>query len=130
RGGALKHFNSVPPAEPGFIWTAGYLRHVKTIRSDGELVGFLATRTDLGSILSVIEVLLLIGGGVLVLSIVLALIFANRLQEVFTGPLLRLVSVAKAVSIDGDFSRRAQPGNEDEIGALVCSFNDMLATVE
>jgi|GEM_PF-2590376 len=60
----------------------------------------------------------------------LALLFASRLQIIISKPLTKLTEVARRVSQQKDYSVRATKLGEDEIGALVDSFNTMLSTIE
>src|SRR5690606_28359702 len=53
-----------------------------------------------------------------------------RLQKTISAPILRLVRLTKQVSAQENFSLRARQHGEDEVGALIDSFNDMLAQVE
>ncbi len=59
-----------------------------------------------------------------------AYVFAWFLQRSISGPILRLSAVASSVTEQLDYSVRAVPENQDEIGQLVDRFNHMLATIE
>lgn len=67
--------------------------------------------------------------GALVSSL-LALLLASKLQKFISGPILRLVDVAKRVTSEHDFSVRAVREGDDEIGWLIESFNEMLHQIE
>ncbi|MBX3169956.1 MAG: response regulator [Candidatus Eremiobacteraeota bacterium] len=60
----------------------------------------------------------------------LVLLASFRFQSWLTRPILRLAGLAKAISKDNDFSRRAQTEREDELGSLYTSFNQLLEQVE
>src|SRR5207247_175581 len=47
-----------------------------------------------------------------------------------SGPLLQLSDTARVVSDKKDYSVRAQKHNEDEVGVLIDSFNEMLAQIQ
>ena len=60
----------------------------------------------------------------------LVLLASFRFQSWLTRPILRLAALAKMISRDNDFSRRAKTNREDEIGSLYASFNQLLEQVE
>jgi len=53
-----------------------------------------------------------------------------RLQQVISQPILQLSQTARAVSERKDYSLRAQRQNQDEVGTLIVSFNEMLAQIK
>lgn len=61
----------------------------------------------------------------------LSALAALKLQDIISGPVLRLADVAQRVSRDGDYSVRApEPAGDDEIAALFHAWNEMLAQIE
>lgn len=60
----------------------------------------------------------------------LCLLASFRFQSWLTRPILRLTSLAKSISEDNDYSRRAESHRDDELGSLCASFNHMLEQVE
>ena len=72
---------------------------------------------------------LLILGGVMVLSLLVAAIVSLWLQGSVTGPILAVTRVAKKIVRDRDFMLRAKRTTDDEIGTLVDAFNAMLEEV-
>jgi signal transduction histidine kinase len=69
-------------------------------------------------------------GGVMMASLILALLITIWLQKALTKPLFAVTNVAREVMQRRDFSLRAEKFTEDEIGILVDAFNDMLGEVE
>ena len=67
---------------------------------------------------------LLILSLVLLLTVLLAILAALTAARRMVAPLSRLSSATQQVAA-GDFSRRVEAGERDEIGFLVSSFNDM-----
>jgi signal transduction histidine kinase len=59
-----------------------------------------------------------------------ALAFAMRFQRIVAGPLTALASTASDISRRGDYSVRAQPIGQDELGQLILAFNDMLRQIQ
>ncbi len=122
-------FIKVPPL--GYRWSISNLQYTKPIGSAEEArLGWLTVQIDLALLRSAMVFSLLTGLAILLLSISIAFVVSNKLQAVFSEPLLALVGLANLVSQDGDYSRRAERYNEDEIGQLIDSFNGMLGKIE
>lgn len=96
----------------------------------GERVGTVTLSGDLGEMRDRLwnygKIVLL----VMVLSFGVAYVIARRLQYVVSAPLLDLAALAKQVSLDQNYSVRAQESSRDEIGYLVEGFNNMLSQIE
>jgi len=67
---------------------------------------------------------------VLLWSIIASLLFAWLLSHYITKPLSKLTSIAKSISVQSNYSIRAQKNSSDEIGDLTDCFNLMLETIE
>ena len=101
------------------------------ITLDGQRLGTLYLRADFSPTLNAL--LKLYGsilGAVLFVSLVLVLLLANRSQRLFTAPILHLAEVLHEVAERGDYSLRATPMNNDEVGDLTNAFNDMLRQIQ
>ena len=70
-------------------------------------------------------ILFLIGGGLVLVSFLLAL----RLQRYVSAPILNLAKLTSQVSARNDFSLRAPVDGEDEIARLARGFNHMLDVI-
>ncbi len=102
----------------------------KIYTNKNKFVGTVYIRSDLeafykhlfwaGSIITII----------MILSLLLALILAFKFQKVLTAPIDSLLGTMKAVSKFQDYSLSARKMNNDELGILVDSFNDMLAQMK
>lgn len=67
---------------------------------------------------------------IIILSLLFALILALKFQKVLTAPIDSLLATMKAVSKFKDYSLSARKVNNDELGTLVDSFNEMLAQIK
>jgi signal transduction histidine kinase len=63
-------------------------------------------------------------------SLIVALLLSSRLQATLTQPIVEVAELARRVVEKRDYSLRATPTTEDEIGTLVLAFNDMLSEIE
>jgi signal transduction histidine kinase/CheY-like chemotaxis protein len=72
---------------------------------------------------------LLILGGIMALSLLVAALLSLWLQRSVTGPILAVTGVAQKIVRDRDFMLRARRTTDDEIGTLVDAFNAMLVEV-
>lgn len=93
---------------------------------ENECIGTLCIYYSLRAVrlrlLSYVSVML----AVLLFSITVAWILANRLQRQVSGPITHLTATADRVSREKDFTLRAEGESKDEVGALVEGFNTML----
>ena len=68
--------------------------------------------------------------GVLLLSLVVALIISSRLQRLVSEPVLKLAETARRITEANDYSMRAENLSKDEIGRLADDFNGMLDQIQ
>ena len=97
---------------------------------DHETIGTVYIRSDLGELEARLRRYAIIGLGVLLMASLAALSLASRLQRLISGPLTRLADTTRRVTVDRDYAVRAEKVGEDEIGALIDDFNDMLAQIQ
>ena len=106
------------------------LRISRPMLQDGEKIGTIVLTADLkqlhASLLLDAFVVLLI---VMVAGLV-ALLFASRLQKVVSEPIGRLATTMKHLSVVKDYSQRVENSGDDELGALICGFNEMLDQIQ
>ncbi|HEY8025620.1 MAG TPA: ATP-binding protein [Burkholderiaceae bacterium] len=101
----------------------------KPIVQDGAFIGTVYLRADfalLDKVLGYLE----IASVVLLVAMLSALVFSLPLQRSVTDPVLAIADIARDVVARRDYSRRAHKTSNDEVGALVDSFNNMLAEIE
>lgn len=107
--------------------------HVEISRAivlDGQTIGFLRLVSDLDYINQRKQVLLATGALAISLSFLIAIFLSSRLQAVISAPVLHLAGVMKSVSAQRNYSIRAEPHGEDELGSLIEGFNAMLAQIQ
>ena len=67
---------------------------------------------------------------VLIVSVFATYLISSRLLRVVTDPIVRLSEIALDVAARDDYSLRATVESNDEVGALVSTFNDMLNGIQ
>ena len=115
-------------AAQGNLRSAEILRPVTT--DDGKIVGYVYLATELDEMWARFRAQLLALTTMFVLAGGAALLLSSRLQRVVSRPLADLSQTASAISTQGDYTLRATPGNEDELGTVVATFNTMLDRIE
>jgi signal transduction histidine kinase/DNA-binding response OmpR family regulator len=102
----------------------------RDIRLDGESIGSVFIRMDLGELHDRARTYLVLLGLVFLVAGLLALPLAAGLQRLISAPVIQLASVMRRVVEHRDYAVRARAAGRDEIGALVEGFNDMLGTIQ
>jgi len=67
---------------------------------------------------------------VLLISFLVAFLISYKLQPLISQPILELANTAKAVTEKKDYLVRARKTSDDEVGALIEAFNEMLAVIQ
>jgi diguanylate cyclase (GGDEF)-like protein/PAS domain S-box-containing protein len=112
-----------------FLSGTDELRVSGPIVLDGEQIGTVVIDADLRPL----RLALLRDVGTFCLVILpaglVALALAALLQKIVSGPILRLAQTMRRVSDDKDYSVRAEKHGNDEVGALIDGFNEMLGQI-
>ena len=112
-----------------FLSGTDELRVSGPIVLDGEQIGTVVIDADLRPL----RLALLRDVGIFCLVILpaglVALALAALLQKIVSGPILRLAQTMRRVSDDKDYSVRAEKHGNDEVGALIDGFNEMLGQI-
>ncbi len=97
---------------------------------DGDLLGYVYVEVSLDSLYQRISNYLLVIS-LLFLAIMAGIyVIAQRLQKRISQPISELLNSMQEVSHHQQFDLRLTASNDDEIGALIHSFNDMLEQIE
>ncbi len=97
---------------------------------DGELIGHFHIMSDMSRAWDVLIKQSLLGLGVFVLSMLLALLLSSRLQRIVSSPVQRLLKTMAEVAQGKGFAQRAERTSNDELGDLVDGFNVMLDRIQ
>lgn len=118
----------VPPTESRF--THNHLVVVSPVNLGNEKIGSVYIERGLNDLWESIRVDSMIVGLMVLVSIAIASMLSLLVQKLISNPILALLSATKAVSDSSDYSIRAIPTGNDEIGGLISGFNNMLAQIE
>jgi sigma-B regulation protein RsbU (phosphoserine phosphatase) len=96
---------------------------------NGARVGTVFVRTDLSEMRERRVRFLELAGAVLVGATLVALLLAAVLQRAISRPIRNLLRAEKQISRDRDYSIRVEKEGNDEVGALIDGFNEMLGEI-
>ena len=114
----------------GYHFGSDYLTMFRSVDLDNKPIGVICVQYDLEELNSrrlsysgiAIIIVLTVSG--------LALFMSSRLQRVISMPILSLAKTAKLISQEKRYSLRAEKYGQDEIGALIDGFNEMLSEIQ
>lgn len=101
-----------------------------TIERSGIVLGYLYLESELTVVRQFAQNFSLVVLSVFSVSLLMAYLLTARLHHIISSPILDLVHVAKQLSSAGNYSVRAKPVGDDELGTLVIAFNDMLDQIQ
>lgn len=114
------------PRGPAFEGTSLTLFH--PIVENNQLLGTVYLRAKYELADRVVDYLLILGG-VMLVSLLVAALVSLWLQGTVTRPILAVTDIAHRIVDDRDFNLRATKTTNDEVGTLVDAFNAMLSEV-
>jgi signal transduction histidine kinase/FixJ family two-component response regulator len=121
---------AVLPQTSGIRFSKSYLEVFHGVSLNGEPVGTLFLQSDMSQWSSRARryaTLLLM---FVLISDLLALVIASKLQGLISRPILRLEDTMRMVSVKKNYEVRALKFHEDEIGRLIDGFNAMLTEIQ
>ncbi|MCB0321547.1 MAG: HAMP domain-containing protein, partial [Bdellovibrionales bacterium] len=114
----------------------GYREHgeyslfTQPIFLDEEVVGKLLIVADHRDLQKTLQMALSVAILLLAGCLILALLLAQALQRIVTGPIKELVGTINTIARSKDYSARVPEDRHDEIGNLISDFNAMLSEIE
>ncbi|NJD07260.1 MAG: response regulator [Methylococcaceae bacterium] len=121
-----------PPGSPASaaLWEGNYLHLTEPVLVDGAPTGAVFIRAGSHELDLLWQNYLLFAGLIAFGTSLMALLAAARWQRVISRPMEDLTEIARTISVAKDYSIRATPRSDDELGVLVRAFNGMLETIE
>jgi PAS domain S-box-containing protein len=123
-------FAVLPRREDGAHFEENSLTLYRTVLLGGEKSGAIAITSDLGALQAKIRQYTEISVVVILFSVLATYFLSSRLLRLITEPILHLAEVATRVTTNEDYAVRAIPRGDDEVGALIGSFNQMLEQIQ
>ena len=108
----------------------GRLIVIKRIVLDRQTIGAIYLESDLDEMHARLLRFTGIVVVILLVTSLLALGLASRLQRIISVPIAHLAETAKAISLEKNYGVRAVKQADDELGRLIDTFNEMLAEIE
>ncbi len=130
REGVGQDFKLPTRYEDGAHFEDNSLTFYRTITLGGENAGAIAIISDLTALRARIRQYQEISLAVILVSILATYLVSSRLLRLITEPILHLSQVAARVTEKEDYGLRALPRGDDEVGALIGSFNQMLERIQ
>lgn len=116
--------------QDGAIFGEDSLTLYRTIYLGNEKAGTIAIVSDLGALQAKLKQYTEISAVIILLSVLATYLVSSRLLLLITEPILHLAHIAGRVTELEDYALRALPRGDDEVGALIGSFNQMLERIQ
>ncbi|MEH6437513.1 hybrid sensor histidine kinase/response regulator [Massilia sp. DD77] len=107
-----------------------HMRHYHEVRLGQMAVGVVMVEADLLPMWLDILASLAVIGLAMGASLPVALVLAGRFKRSILEPVTKLIQAAQKVSTSQNYGLRISHGRSDELGALIDSFNTMMAQIE
>ncbi len=114
----------------GYMFTEERLAVRREIRFDGDILGYVYIESDLEALKARVNRFLLMVVTIIAAALLVVIFASSKLQRLISDPILRLAQTAKRITLEKDYTLRAAKRGEDEVGALIDGFNEMLAQIE
>ena len=122
---------AVPEAAArGERFTDDYLVVFEPIAFQGQSRGTIFLQSDLQDLRLRLQRHVVLVAAFSSVALLVALLMAGLLQQAISRPIQELARAAGDVSASQDYSVRAAPGGQDEVGTLVVRFNEMLTQIQ
>jgi len=118
------------PQEDGYTFVDDDLLVFKQVVLDGEKIGTVHLRDDMRRTRAELVMDIMVAIPIMVIAIAVGYLFASKLQNLITRPVLDLAAIAKEVSEKKDYSVRAKKKGKDELAYLTQVFNTMLDQIQ
>ena len=119
-----------PPGKAGARFERDHLVLFRDITHKGERLGTLYLQSDLLEMRQRLAHYAWMIVLFMCASLGVTFLLSSALQRIITKPIFDLAQTAKLVSAEKNYSVRARPHGQDELGQLIDGFNEMLAQIQ
>lgn len=116
--------------QDGAVFRQDSLTLFRSVSLGGEKIGTIAIISDLSALQANVRQFTEISALIILLSVMVTYFLSSRLLRLVTEPILHLAHLAARVTVKEDYTLRALPQGDDEVGELIGSFNKMLEQIE
>ncbi len=107
----------------------GTFETVAPIVVNDQMLGKIVIQSDAAELYTQMRWIFIIVPLVLVGAFTVAFFISRGLRNIISGPILNLSEVMKRVTLEHNYSLQAESESEDETGALINGFNEMLERI-
>jgi signal transduction histidine kinase/CheY-like chemotaxis protein len=122
--------DTTAPSQTGVSFGKELVTLSQNISLGGETTGVITMISDFSELNTKLARFRQVSALVLLVSLLCTALVSQKFVRLITEPILQLASVAGMVSAKEDFTLRAISASDDELGALVKSFNQMLDRIQ
>jgi signal transduction histidine kinase len=126
----LEENRPLPGEKSAHAFHGKYLHLFWNIEHKGEVIGTLGIQSSLAEVDVRIGRYCMIVFTVFSGCMVMIYVLSSNVRKLIVNPILELANIAKKISIDKNYSVRAEKKNNDEIGVLTDAFNNMLEKIQ
>ena len=122
-----------PPLQNGgfkHAFHGNYLELMKSVVLEGDIIGSVYLKWSLAQLYQRLRWYAGFAGVALLPSLLFAFFLASRFQRVISKPIMGLAQTMKMVSQEKNYTVQVAKQSEDELGALIDGFNEMLAQIQ
>jgi PAS domain S-box-containing protein len=114
----------------GYAFYANSLEMTKKIVLEGEAIGYVYLKSTLADLYRRLKWYAIFALSAMAPSLLIAYFLSSRLQRIISGPIMDLARTMKMVSQEKNFTVQVEKRGEDELGALIDGFNEMLRQIQ
>jgi len=129
-GTVASHLHLRSPAAEGAFFEDGLLRVARVIVFSDEVVGSIELESDTAEIWTRLGRFAAIVAATSFGAVWIAFVLSRISARLIHTPIVQLIEVARVVRDSSQYDIRADKGDDDEIGELIDSFNEMLSEIQ
>ncbi|OQW94703.1 MAG: hypothetical protein BWK79_04950 [Beggiatoa sp. IS2] len=125
-----KTTQAVQPNQGSYFFHSDHIEVFRKIYVEGKMIGTVYIYADLDNLRT--HLFWALGTVVitLIISFLLALFLASKLQRLITTPIDSLLNIMYQISTEQNYEIRVTKQSRDELGTLIDGFNEMLEQIE